>query len=243
MRIRILLFLILAVVPVLTGCGSETTISQAAPPPVRTLSVNGVGEVRLAPDIAYLYIGVHTDMPSAAEAVATNNEQTTALTAALKEAGVDAKDISTSNFGIWPNTQYSPEGKSIGTTYIVDNTVYIAVRDLEGLGDLLDAAIGAGANSINSITFDVADKSKALKEARAKAVENARAQAQELAGLAGVELGAVQSVAYYESVPSPFIAGKGGGGGAGGDGIGLAVPIQPGQLSLIVTASMVYEIK
>jgi hypothetical protein len=243
MRTKILVFSILAAALALGACGAPTTINQAAAPQVRSLSVTGVGEVKLTPDVAYIYIGVHTEAASAADAVASNNVQTEALTAALKAAGVQEKDLSTSNFSIWPNTQYGPDGQPVGTNYVVDNSVYVAVRDLDTLGDLLDSAITAGANSINSIQFDVSDKAAALKDARLKAVENAKTQAQELAAAAGVELGEIQSVSFFDSSPIPYFDGRGGGGGGGAMEAPAAVPIQPGQLTLMVTVSMAYGIK
>jgi hypothetical protein len=122
---------------------------------------------------------------------------------------------------------------------MVDNTVYVTVHNLDNLGKLLDDTISAGANNINSIQFDLADKTKALKDARAKAVENAKTQAKEMTDAAGISLGAIQNLSFYENTPPvPMMAGKGGGGA-----VDAAVPIQPGQLTISVTANIVYEIK
>lgn len=239
MRTKFLVFAVLVFALVLSACG-PTTINQAAPENIRTLNVNGLGEVFLTPDIAYIYIGVHTEGATASEAVDSNKTQTTDVIDALKKAGVADKDIRTTNFSIWPSQQYGTDGAITGTIYMVDNSVYITVRDLDGLGDLLDSAITAGANSVNSIQFDVADKTKAVKEARAKAVEDAKAQAQELADAAGISLGDIQSINYYDNSPYPYAEGKGGGGDAYAS---AAVPIQPGQLTIAVTVNLTYSIK
>jgi uncharacterized protein YggE len=193
------------------------------------------------PDIAYIYVGVHTEKSSASEAVGENNSQTQKMIDALKDFGIAAQDIRTTSFSIWPQDKYDPfTGTQTGEkVYVVDNTVYVTVRDLAKLGELLDAVIAAGANTVNSIQFDVADKSEALKLARAEAVKNAAAQAQELADAAGVKLGDVQTIEYYDSVPYPVFDGKGGGGGA----MEAAVPIQPGQLTYTVTVTVSYTIK
>lgn len=242
MRTKFLVFAVLALTLALSACG-PTTINQEAQPVVRTLNVNGMGQTYLTPDIAYINIGVHTESDTAANAVSANTENTKAVTDAIKKAGVDAKDISTTNFSIYPSQQYSPEGKVTGTIYMVDNTVYVTVRKLDNLGKLLDDVVGAGANSINSIQFDVADKSAAVKEARAKAVEDAKKQAQELADAAGIALGSIQTISFYDNspYPSPMMYGKGGGGGA--MEASAAVPIQPGQLSISVTVNIAYSIK
>lgn len=239
MRTKFFAFAVLALALMLSACG-PTTINQAAPENLRTLNVNGLGQVYLTPDIAYINIGVNTQSASASESVATNKEQSNAVIEAIKNAGVDAKDIHTTNFSIWSNPQYDEFGQISGTNYVVDNTVNVTVRDLNSLGSLLDSAVNAGANSIYSIQFDVADKTAAVKEARASAVEDAKTQAQELAEAAGLSLGDIQNISFYESSPIAYFEGKGGG---GGDAASAAVPIQPGQLAISVTVSMTYTIK
>jgi len=239
MRTKILVFAVLAFALILSACG-PTTINQEAQPITRTLNVNGLGSTNLTPDIAYIYIGVHSEGPTASEVVSANKVQTNAVLDALKKAGVEEKDLRTTNFSIWPTQQYSPEGVATGSTYMVDNTVYVTVRDLDGLGDLFDDTIAAGANSINSIQFDVADKTDAVKEARTKAVENAKVQAQELADAAGITLGEIQNISFYDNSPYPVFDGKGGGGGYAAES---AVAIQPGQLTISVSVNITYGIK
>jgi len=227
---------------VLSACG-PTTINQEAQPVVRTVSVTGAGQANLVPDIAYLYLGVHTEKPTASEAMAENNTQTQSMIDALTKFGIDKKDIRTTNFSIYPQDKYDPQtGTPTGEkVYSVDNTVYVTVRDLKQLGDLLDTVVAAGANTINSIQFDVADKAEAIKTARAAAVKDAQAQAQQLADAAGVTLGEIQTLGFFDNQPVPMFEGKGGGGGAVAQA--AAVPIQPGQLTFTVTVNATYAIK
>ena len=241
MRNKTLFVSALVLLALALGACSPTVMANPAPP-VRSMNVSGSGQVYLAPDIAYINIGVHTEKPAAADAVAENKDQTQKVIDTLKSAGVDPKDISTTNFSIWSNTQYSPDGQPNGTTYVVDNTVSVTVRKLGDLGDLLDSAVASGANNVNSIQFDVADKTEALKEARAQAVKDAETQAQELATAAGVKLGDIQNISFNDTLPVPYANtfGKGGGGAVAE---AAAVPIQPGQLTLSVTVNMTYEIK
>jgi uncharacterized protein YggE len=219
----------------LSACGT-------APQP-RSLSVSGNGIVYLTPDIAYIYIGVHNEDPVIATAVNNNNTQTQALVDALKNAGIVTEDIQTSNFSVYSTSSYDKvTGVSTGTAYAVDNTVYVTVRDLTKLGTLLNTAVSAGANNINSITFDVADKTAAMAQARTKAMANASSLAGELAQTAKVTLGQIQEVTYSDNSPSPYYAY-----GMGGGGAGLApnasVPIQPGLTQITVTVSVTYAIK
>ena len=161
---------------------------------------------------------------------------------ALTAFGIDAKDIRTTSFSIWPFDKYDPvTGVSTGEKYYaVDNTVYVTVRDLDKLGSLLDTVIGAGANTVNSIQFDVADKDAALKQARADAVADAKAKAEELAQAAGLSVGEIRSISFTDSQYYPVYEGRGGGGGAAES---AAVPINPGQLTFTVTVSVTYELK
>jgi uncharacterized protein YggE len=237
--VSILVTVVLVFGALLSACGPMTVNAEAAPP-LRTINVSGTGTVSLSPDIAYIYLGVHTEDASASEAVAANNTQTQEVIQALQDFGIDASDIRTTNFSIWPAQNYGPDGLPLDTRYVVDNTVYVTVRDLNTLGELLDVVISAGVNTVNSIQFDVADKKDSLKQARADAIADAQERAQELADAAGLELGEVQSISFFDSVPYPIFDGKGGGGGAAMES---AVPIQPGQLTLTVTVSMTYEIK
>jgi uncharacterized protein YggE len=222
---------------VLSACGATGSASA------RTLNVNGVGQVFITPDIAYLYVGVHTEKPTAADAVAANNAQTQQVIDALKEFGVEEKDIHTSSFSIWPIDRYDPAtGTSTGEKYYaVDNTIYITARDLTKLGALLDTVIKAGANTINSVQFDLSDKTAAMKEARAAAMKNAKSQAEELAGLASVSLVEITNISYTDS--TPYVYAEMGRGGGGGSGIQANVPIEPGQMTITASVSVTYEIK
>lgn len=209
---------------------------------VRTLSVSGSGDALLAPDIAYIYVGVHTESPTAAEAVEENTSQTQALIQAIRNFGIEEKDIRTTNFSIYPMDCFDPAtGLPSGEkVYAVDNTVYVTIRDLTKLGDLLDTAVQAGANNINSVQFDVAEKDEALRQARANAVKDAEAEAQALAQAAGLSLGEIQSISFSEAQPYPIFDGKGGGGAVAEQ---AAVPIQPGQLTFTVSVNVTYELR
>ncbi len=231
-------FMILAVI--VSACGSAVAQAPSTEPAKRTLSVNGSAQAYLTPDIAYISVGVHTENEDASKAVADSNVKAKGVVDALQGMGIDPKDIRTTNFNIYPSQQYTPEGQLKGTIYMVDNSVYVTLRDLDKIGDVLGKAVSAGANSISGIQFDVADKNTALADARKAAVANARSLAQELAGAAGVTLGEIQSINYYSSAYSPMPVFEGKGGGVATD---ASVPISTGQISLSVDVSMVFAIQ
>jgi len=238
MRTKLLIPTILLIAgTVLSACSASVQFGQAQP---RTISVTGNSEVILAPDIAYVSIGVHTEAKTAKDAVATNNTQTQAVIDAIKGQGVDPKDIQTTNFSVYQQEKFAPTGESLGTYFMTDNTVYVTVRDITKIGDILDASVSAGANSIYGITFDVKDKEAAMASGRDEAMVDAQTQAEQLATAAGVTLGDVQNISYYSSYPSPiYYDNKAMGMGGGGQ----SVPISPGQMTLTVSVSVTYYIK
>ena len=223
----------------LSACVGTPAAAPAAQPPVRSMTVSGTGQVTLKPDIAYINIGVHSEAPTASDASAQNNTSSQAVIAALKAAGVAVDDIQTTNYNIYQNNQTGPDGKIVSSTYAVDNTVYVTVRDITKLGALLDDAVKAGANNVNNIQFDVADKTKALSDARAAAVKSARAEADQLASAAGVTLGSVQTISYNENTPGPIFYAK----GAGPMAADASAPISAGTMQISVNVTLTYEIK
>ena len=148
--------------------------------------------------------------------------------------------ISRPNFSINPQQQTDANGKATGIIYAVDNTVYVTVRDLTKLGDLLDSTVTAGANNINSIQFDVADKTAALSQARLAAVADASKQANELTKATNVTLGDVQTISYYDSTAPVTVQ---------YDRVALAapapasVPVQAGSMQIYTTVTIVYGLK
>jgi uncharacterized protein YggE len=175
-----------------------------------------------------------------------NNTQAQALVDALKNAGIAARDIQTSNFSVYYNNNNNGQtfdkttGQVISTgDYSIDNTVNVTVRDLTHLGSILKTAVNSGANNINSISFDVADKTAAMQQARQKAMANASSLAAELAKTANVQLGGIQNITYSDNSPLPYY----GMGGGGASAPNASVPIQPGQTQISVTVSVTYALK
>jgi uncharacterized protein YggE len=231
------LSLVILMAVILTACGGVAqaqTPQEDDSPPLRTLTVTGSGRAFLSPNIANISIGIHTENIDAAEAVASNNEQAQQVMYVLESFDIDLKDIQTTNFSIFPRQDYDSEGNLQGITFVVDNTVYVTLRDIEQVGEVLDAVVKAGANSISGIQFDVADKTAALTEARQAAVADAQ-----LAQAAGVELGARQSISTFSGLapfPQPSIAMQ-------IEAAPAEVPVSPGQLTLTVEVNIVYQIQ
>lgn len=232
-----LLFVSLVVIGLLAACSPS-----AAPSPenMRTMSVNGVGRVTIVPDMATINIGVRTESEAVADALEGNTAQANAIARVLKNMGIEEKDIQTSNFNIYPSERYDPmTGQVQGRFFVVENTVNVTVRDLTSLGEVLNAVVEAGANSIYGISFNVEDRAAAVAEARALAIEDAKAKANDIATAAGVELGEIMSISVYEgSVPFAYYDAKG-----GAFAVEAEVPIAAGTLSITMEANLSYSIK
>jgi len=206
----------------------------------RTISVTGSGTARLTPDIVIITLGVQTQADQVARAVQDNNARSSRVMEAIKEAGVAAGDVQTSNFSVSSQLTYDTLGNPTGeVNYFVSNTVTITLREISKLGDLLQSALENGANSVQNVTYSVEDPSEALDKARLEAIQDAQAQAAQLATAAGAQLGPMFSLNEYSPIPAPFYAaptfGKGGGGGG--------VPTSPGTLEYQVQMYIVYTLR
>ncbi|MCU0904794.1 MAG: SIMPL domain-containing protein [Tabrizicola sp.] len=201
----------------------------------RTISVTGTGSVEAAPDMATLMIGVTTQAPTAAEALAANTSATEAVIARLAASGVEARDMQTSNLSINPNwTGYDSSSPTI-SGYVAANMLTVRVRNLETTGTILDAAVTDGANTLNGLTFGLADPEPAYNEARKEAVADARAKAELFAAAAGVTLGPVLSIADQGAMTDPAPMYREAASGA-------PVPVVGGELGLVANVSVTFGI-
>lgn len=227
----------LVVIGLLGACYPYTV--PPSPEAVRSMSVNGIGRVTIVPDIATINIGVRTEAEVVNEALEGNTAQANAISSVLQEMGIEEKDIQTSNFNIYPSERYDPmTGQVEGRYFVVENTVNVTVRDLSSLGEVLNATVEAGANSIYGINFNVEDRSAAIAEARELAIQDAKAKAAAIAASANVQLGEIININVYEgSMPITYFDSK------GGAYAEAAVPIAAGTLTITMECSLTYAIK
>ena len=162
-----------------------------------TITMDGRGTVAVAPDMAVITTNVATTARTADAALSENSAAIAKVIAAIKGAGIEARDIQTRGFGIFPRYERVTGNSNrqpaiIG--YEVRNGVEVNVRDLAKLGGLLTLVVESGANSVDGIRFEVSEPAEKLDEARKKAVEAARHKAEVFAAAAGVELGGILSI-------------------------------------------------
>jgi uncharacterized protein YggE len=168
------------------------------------ITVSGIGEVIGSPDIVDLDAAVSVLANTVEEAVGTAAESARALIAALASGGVAQADISTVDFSIQPEYDYSGNDRRL-TGYRVNNTVRARLRDVEGVGAAVDAVSAAGGDHarVNGLTFGIADPAALQASAREAAWNDAAARATQLALLSGRRLGTATSIT--EVMGSPVV--------------------------------------
>jgi len=208
----------------------------------RIISLSGHGEVRSTPDLAFVTSGVATQGATAADALAANTKAMTDLFAALKAAGIEDKDIQTSNFSVQPRYDFGNGNgqapKLVG--YEVSNNVSVTLRKIADLGSLLDKLVQSGSNQISGVSFDVARPEAAMDEARKLATADATRKAKVYAQAMGIELGNVMQVSEGGSAQQPMPMVRGALMKADG---APPVPVAAGEQTLAVDVNVIWEIK
>lgn len=174
--------------------------AQADPAPAETprmITVSGRGEAAAAPDIARVAAAVVTQGRTAQDAMAANAAAMNRVFAAIREAGVEDRDMQTSAINLSPQYRRFGPGESGPpeiSGYEAQNQVALRIRDIDGLGEVLDRLVASGANQFYGVSFDISDRTALLAEARRAAVADARAKAELYAEAAGVRLGQVLEI-------------------------------------------------
>ncbi|MDJ0639578.1 MAG: SIMPL domain-containing protein [Paracoccaceae bacterium] len=205
--------------------------------PLRQIIVSATGSVSAAPDMATVRVGVTHEARTASDAMRGVSDAAAAVLADIEAAGIAARDVQTSSLTLNPVRDRRNNTERPGIRgYSASTMLTVRVRDLDSLGGLLDIVVGDGANTLNGLTFSIAEPEPLQDLARADAVRRANAKAQTLADAAGVTLGPLQSIS------------EGGGAGApqpmmrGAVMEAAAVPVAAGELDVQVSVTLVYAI-
>lgn len=206
-----------------------------------TITISGEGKITAIPDIANVQLGLTTEKNTVANAQKENTDKMNQLNQQLKALGVDAQDIQTNNYSIYPQYDYN-NGKQTLRGYQVNQTVTVKIRNLDKIGDILAMAGTLGLNQVGGLSFNIDDPEKLQQEARIKALENAKEKAKALADVMGVNLGKVVSFTESSQYPQPIYKSYAVGIGGGADSA-VAPQVESGSLDIVVDAMVVYEIK
>lgn len=161
----------------------------------RTITITGQGQVSVKPDIAVVESGVVTQAKTAAEALAANTQAMQAVFEALKEAGIEDRDMRTSQFSVNAMHTRPERGETARISgYQVSNLLSITLRDLERVGEVLDKLVTTGSNELRGIRFQVEKPGPLMDGAREDAVKDALRKAKIYVAAAGVALGPVLTI-------------------------------------------------
>ena len=222
----------------------------------REISVTGEGKAYAKPDIAMISLGVTTKSEKSQDAVDQNNAKMNDIINAVKELGVQDKDIQTTSYSLnpvygnevvplYPDGIYYPRQNNTIVGYSLTQQVQVKVRNLDDINEILDSATSKGANVVGSPQFIIDDIEKFKSEAREKAIQQAKEKAVTLFQQTGLKMGELISI--YEG----GFGGCGGGicpygFGVGGDALvkeSVAPQIQPGEEQVTASVTLVYRIK
>lgn len=200
-------------------------------PETSSISVSAVGESTAVPDQAQILFWVQTRAATATEASRQNATLQEQVIRALRGAGIESRDLSTSGYSLSPDMQYDErERRARLVGYIARNGVQVRVRDIAKVGPLIDAAIAAGANEVGNLSFETSRAAELRRDALSRAVGNACRDAEVMARAAGGSLGRLLELSssprmqppqpVYRMMAEANVAQD------------VATPIEPGELTV-----------
>ena len=235
-RARLALRIVLAfglTVGALSACDSHAAKVGDNP---REVTVVGSGQVQGVPDTLTADVGIEFTAPDVTVAMNQTNDRQQAVINALTGAGLDRKDISTTEVSLQP--QYDSSGGAI-TGYRADNSIRVKIHPADSASHVLAVIVGAGgdATRINSVSYSIADDSQLVKDARTRAFQDAKNRAEQYAQLSGLKLDKVISISEASggAAPTPLAPPR--------SGMQAAVPLEPGQQTVSFSVTAVWQLR
>jgi uncharacterized protein len=227
-----------ALTAAVAALSASTALAQTTPAPT-TLSLSAEAAVNAVPDVADIGAGVMTQAPEASAALAANAERMTKVVAALRKAGVAERDIQTSGLSLQPQYRYEQNQPPALVGYQANNRVSVTLRDLRQAGRIIDTLVAEGANQIDGPTFRIDKPEPLMDKARADAVRIGKARAELYAQAAGLRVKRIASMSELgDPRPSPMPVARLMAMEAKADS-----PVEPGEVKLSVTLTMVFELE
>jgi uncharacterized protein len=221
----------LAVVALVAALAATLTPSARSDTPTpHQITVQGFGSIDAVPDRVAFTFGVQTSGKNASAALTGNADAMTKLIAALKAAGIPAKSLQTQQVSL--SQRLSDDGQTV-LGYQASSGVSAAIGSIDKAGAIVDAAVAAGATSVEGPSLTVSDAQAVERKALAGAVADAKARAQAVAEAAGLALGSIVAISEGgASQPVPYAA------KAAADSAG--VPIEPGTQTVTDSVTVTF---
>lgn len=232
----------LAVAGLVTASLSACDSHDASPPGAnpRQVTVFGLGQVQGVPDTLTADVAIEFTAADVTSAMNQTNDRQQAVINALVGAGLDRKDIRTTEVSLQP--QYSsaePGGTATITSYRADNAIEVKIHPTDAASRLLALIVttGGDATRISSVSYSIADDSQLVKDARARAFDDAKNRAQQYAQLSGLRLGKVLSISEGSGSTAPTRTAP-----PGPPRAATPVPLEPGQQTVSFSVTAVWEL-
>jgi uncharacterized protein len=231
-RLPVRLLLALALAATATACDHDRDKVGENP---RQVTVVGSGHVQGVPDTLTADVSIEFVAPDVTAAMNQTNDRQQAVITAVAGAGIDRKDISTTDVSLQP--QYDPTGATI-TGYRAANSIRIKIHPADSASRVLAFVVdtGSAATRINSVSYSIADDSQLVKDARSRAFQDAKDRAAQYAQLSGLGLGKIISIsetaggATPTNAPAPRM-------------MPSSVPLEPGQQTVSFSVTAVWELR
>lgn len=216
-----------------SACDTTSGPAAGAPDGARQVTVVGSGQVQGVPDTLTADVAMEFTAPDVSGALNQSSQRQQAVIDALVGAGIDRKDISTTQVSVQP--QFTD---STITGYRAANSIKVKIRDTAKASQTLALIAGTGgdATRINSVDYSIEDDSDLVRDARARAFDDAKDRAEQYAGLSGLHLGKVISISEQSGgstpptpTPMPRAAMQ-------------AVPLEPGQQTVDFSVTVIWEL-
>lgn len=235
-------FLLLAAAG-LAAVGLSACDAMSGPTPApngeaqHVVTVIGSGEVQGTPDTLNVNASIEFVAPDVTGAMNQTSDRQSAVIQALVDAGVERKDISTSQVSLQPQFTGGGDNPQAIVGYRASNSVDVKIRQLDAASQALALIVSTGgdATRINSVNYSIEDDSELVKDARSRAFNDARDRAEQYAQLSGMDLGKVVSISESPggSPPVPLPRGA---------EMAAAVPVEPGQQTVGFSVTVIWEL-
>jgi uncharacterized protein YggE len=203
----------------------------------RQVTVVGTGQVQGVPDTLTADVGIEFTAPDVTTAMNQTNDRQQAVINALTNAGLDRKDITTTEVTLAPEyNNPGPSGTAAITAYRATNGIAIKIHPTDAASRLLALIVGTGGDAarIKSVRYSIADDSQLVKDARSRAFNDAKSRAEQYAHLAGLRLGRVLSISEATTnTPPPVGAPR---------AMPSMVPLEPGQQTVNFSVTALWEL-
>jgi uncharacterized protein len=205
---------------------------------MRQVTVLGSGEVQGTPDTLNVNASIEFTAPDVTGAMNQTSERQQSVINALMDAGVDRKDISTSQVSLQPQFTGGGDNPQAIVGYRASNSIYVKIRQLDAASQALALIVSTGgdATRINNVNYSIEDDSELVRDARSRAFNDAKDRAEQYAQLSGLSLGKVISISETTGPQPPVPLQR------GAEMAAAPVPVEPGQQTVGFSVTVIWEL-